>query len=112
VTDLEGAKAIIIHLTGQPEDPTPMLLKMVADIRSDPASDGAINTTALEDLRQCGVMIRTWIPDVYPANILGQVSFARAVMESVGDTIDRVLVDAGMAVPVALPAVAEPSAAG
>lgn len=33
LSDDEWAKAIIIHLTGRPEDPTPMLLKMVADIR-------------------------------------------------------------------------------
>lgn len=33
MTDEDWAKAIIIHLTGRPEDPTPMLLKMIADIR-------------------------------------------------------------------------------
>jgi len=35
MTDVEWAKAIIMHLTGQPEDPTPMLLKMIADIREE-----------------------------------------------------------------------------
>ena len=45
---------------------------------------------AIADLRQAARMIRTWIPDVYPANELGQVPFARAVMESVADAIDRV----------------------
>lgn len=33
MTDLQWARAIIIHLTGRPDDPTPMLLRMVADIR-------------------------------------------------------------------------------
>lgn len=45
---------------------------------------------AIADLRQCAVMIRTWIPEVYPANEAGQVPFARAVMESVAAAIDRV----------------------
>lgn len=35
MTDDQWAKAIIMHLTGQPEDPSPMLLKMIASIRSD-----------------------------------------------------------------------------
>lgn len=29
------AKAIIIHLTGKPQDPSSMLLKMINDIRSE-----------------------------------------------------------------------------
>jgi hypothetical protein len=29
------AKAIIIHLTGKPQDPTSMLLKIINDIRSE-----------------------------------------------------------------------------
>ena len=29
----EWAKCIIIHLTGKPDDPTPMLLQMIQDIR-------------------------------------------------------------------------------
>lgn len=33
MTDLQWGRAIIIHLTGRVEDPTPMLLKMIADIR-------------------------------------------------------------------------------
>lgn len=33
LTDEDQAKAIIIHLTGQPEYPTPMLLQIIADIR-------------------------------------------------------------------------------
>jgi hypothetical protein len=61
---------------------------------SDPKADTAImHPTSLGDLQQCAVMIRTWIPEVYPANSNGQVPFARAVMESVADTIDRVLQD-------------------
>ena len=36
MTDEQWAKAIIIHLTGQPEEPTPMLLRMIADIRNSP----------------------------------------------------------------------------
>jgi len=35
MTDEQWAKAIIIHLTGQPDDPTPMLMKMIADMRGD-----------------------------------------------------------------------------
>lgn len=35
MTDDDWAKAIIIHLTGRPDDPTSMLLKMINDIRSD-----------------------------------------------------------------------------
>lgn len=34
-SDDEWAKCIIIHLTGRPDNPTPMLLKMIADIRAD-----------------------------------------------------------------------------
>lgn len=35
MTNDEWAKAIIIHLTGRADDPSPMLLKMVADIRGE-----------------------------------------------------------------------------
>lgn len=35
MTNEEWAKAIIIHLTGKPEEPTPMLLKMVSDVRQE-----------------------------------------------------------------------------
>lgn len=34
MTDEDWAKAIIMHLTGCPGDPTPMLLKMIADMRN------------------------------------------------------------------------------
>ena len=39
MTNEEWAKCIIIHLTGRPEDPTPMLLKMIADIRVEVCDD-------------------------------------------------------------------------
>lgn len=35
MTDEDWARAIVMHLTGRPEDPTPMLLKMIADIRRE-----------------------------------------------------------------------------
>jgi hypothetical protein len=35
MSDEDWAKAIIIHLTGRADDPTPMLLKMVRDIREE-----------------------------------------------------------------------------
>lgn len=51
---------------------------------------------AIADLRQAARMIRIWIPEVYPANEQGQVPFARAVMESVADAIDRVAPPIGL----------------
>ena len=33
MTDMQWAQAIIMHLTGKPDDPTPVLLQMIADIR-------------------------------------------------------------------------------
>ena len=33
--DHEWAKAIVIHLTGRPEEPTSVLLKIINDIRSE-----------------------------------------------------------------------------
>lgn len=50
-----------------------------------------INPEHADDLRQSAVMIRRWIPEVFPANELGQVPFARAVMESVAEAIERAL---------------------
>lgn len=35
MSDDEWAKAIIIHLTGRPHDPTPVLLQMIASIRGE-----------------------------------------------------------------------------
>lgn len=35
MSDEDWAKAIIIHLTGRADDPTPMLLKMICDIREE-----------------------------------------------------------------------------
>ena len=45
MTDEQWAKAIIIHLTGQPEEPTPMLLRMIADIRNSPKQLAPITNT-------------------------------------------------------------------
>lgn len=61
---------------------------------TDDQDSAAIDLDPLDELRQCAVMIRTWIPEVYPTNELGQVHFARAVMESVATVIDRVLATA------------------
>lgn len=36
-----------------------------------------------ESLERCAKMLETYGPDLYPANELGQVDFARAMMESV-----------------------------
>jgi hypothetical protein len=47
MTDEQWAKAIIIHLTGRPDDPTPMLLKMIADIRRDHPLSPVTNPGAL-----------------------------------------------------------------
>jgi len=44
--DEEWAKAIVMHLTGRPDEPTPMLLKMVADIRAEGAEADAMNRAA------------------------------------------------------------------
>lgn len=55
------------------------------------ADPGAIPPAPWDELRQSALMIRTWIPEVYPANEQGQVHFARAVMESVATVIERVL---------------------
>jgi RyR domain len=64
------------------------------DIKQAQQSDPAvIHTHPMEELRQSAVMIRTWIPEVFPANSAGQVHFVRAVMESVATVIDRVLAD-------------------
>lgn len=35
MTDEEWTKAIILHLTGKPDEPSPMLVKMIADIRAE-----------------------------------------------------------------------------
>jgi hypothetical protein len=54
-------------------------------------TEGVIAEDMVTDLAQSARMIRTWIPDVYPANALGQVSFARAVMESVATVIEQAI---------------------
>lgn len=45
----------------------------------------------IEELRLSAVMIRTWAPETFPANESGQVHFARAIMESVAETIEKAL---------------------
>lgn len=40
-----------------------------------------------ESLLRCATMLDTYAPDLYPANEQGQVSFSRAMMESVADEI-------------------------
>lgn len=40
-----------------------------------------------EELERCARMLDTYAPELYPANELGQIDFARAMMESTADTI-------------------------
>ena len=51
----------------------------------------SMSEVAAHELRLCSTMIRTWIPEAYPADEQGQVHFARAIMEAVADAIDRAL---------------------
>lgn len=46
-----------------------------------------------ESLETCARMLDTYGPECFPANELGQVDFARAMMESVADNI-RAYLDA------------------
>jgi Lar family restriction alleviation protein len=50
-----------------------------------------ISPDHIEELRRSAAMIRRWIPETFPENELGQVHFARAVIESVASTIERAL---------------------
>ena len=49
-----------------------------------------------ESLETCARMLDTYGPELYPANEFGQVSFSRAMMESVADNI-RAFLDANKA---------------
>lgn len=40
-----------------------------------------------EELERCARMLDTYAPELFPANDLGQIDFARAMMESVADVI-------------------------
>lgn len=40
-----------------------------------------------EELDQCARMLDTYAPELYPANELGQIDFARAMMESTAEVI-------------------------
>lgn len=42
-----------------------------------------------EELRMAARMIRTWMPESFPANEFGQVHFVRAVIDSVAEAIER-----------------------
>lgn len=55
-------------------------------VSNDPA---AIIPEIINELKSSASMIRTWIPEAFPANSLGQKHFVRVVMESVAETIDR-----------------------
>ena len=50
--DLAWARAIVIHMTGVPDDPSPMLLRMIADIRHE------------ERERQIGLVTALWGADL------------------------------------------------
>lgn len=43
----------------------------------------------LSELRMSAVMIRRWIPEVFPENAAGQVHFVRAICDSVATAIER-----------------------
>ncbi len=45
-----------------------------------------------EELERCARMLDTYAPELYPANELGQIDFARAMMESTADVIRAFLV--------------------
>lgn len=62
-----------------------------------PMGAAEIAPDTLDELRQCATMIRTWIPESFPANSSGQVHFVRGVMESVAFVIERALSEAGQA---------------
>lgn len=44
-----------------------------------------------EELRMSARMIRTWMPESFPANELGQVHFVRCVIDAVAEAIERFL---------------------
>jgi NTP pyrophosphatase (non-canonical NTP hydrolase) len=46
-------------------------------------------TPLTEEVAMAEALIRNWIPDVYPKNGVGQVHFARAVMESVAGVLAK-----------------------
>lgn len=45
----------------------------------------------LSELRMSAVMIRRWIPEVFPENAAGQVHFVRAICDSVATVIERAM---------------------
>lgn len=50
--------------------------------------------SVVSELGMAARMIRTWIPESFPANERGQVHFVRAVIESVADVIERAVAEA------------------
>lgn len=50
-------------------------------------------TDLRQELQASVTMIRTWIPEAFPANAAGQVHFVRAVIESIAGLAERVLID-------------------
>jgi hypothetical protein len=44
-----------------------------------------------ESLAVCAKMLNTYAPDLFPANEIGQVHFARVMMEGVADEIEAFL---------------------
>lgn len=62
----------------------------VAETREPDDFTGASNRSAVRALRrleQTAIMLETWAPECFPANELGQVHFARALMESAAEAI-------------------------
>ena len=60
--------------------------------------DGKPDGTS-ESLARCAIMLDEYAPDLFPANELGQVPFARVMMESVADEI-RAFLKGGIAMTV------------
>jgi len=50
-----------------------------------------IPTDPWDELRMSAVMIRTWVPEVFPKNEFGQMHFIRIVMDSIATNIEIAL---------------------
>lgn len=66
--------------------------RLAARYRTEDANRPDIKFEGTRDsLERCAKMLETYAPDLYPANDVGQVHFARAMMESVADEIKAFL---------------------
>lgn len=60
-----------------------------ARLAEQPHDQGVYQDDPIGDLRLAARTIRSWIPEVYPADEQGRVPFVRGVLESVAAAIDR-----------------------